>query len=74
MENSIKHTYHIGGMGCNGCATTVKQKLSNVPAVISVQVDLDEKQAQITSSKLINLDSLQDALHNSLYSITELRV
>ncbi|MEO7905590.1 MAG: heavy metal-associated domain-containing protein [Saprospiraceae bacterium] len=73
MENSINHTYHIGGMGCNGCASTVKQKLSTVPEVISVQVDLGKKQAQITSSKLIKLDSLQDALHNTHYSIAELR-
>jgi copper chaperone CopZ len=31
MENSIKHTYHIGGTGCGGCISTDKHKLSSVP-------------------------------------------
>ena len=50
MENSIKHTYHIDGMSCGGCATTVKNKLSAVKGVTSVNVDLGKKQAEITSS------------------------
>jgi len=73
MENSIKHTYHIGGMTCGGCATTVKNKLSATPGVISVHVDLAKKEAEITSSQAIQADKLQEALSNTGYTITELR-
>ena len=72
MENSIKHTYHIGGMSCGGCVTTVKNKLSAAPGVISVQIDLPGKQAEVTSSAAIKADTLQVALKNTRYTIAEL--
>ncbi len=73
MENSIKHTYHIGGMSCGGCVATVKNKLSAIPDVTSVKVDLAKKEAEITSSIVIEADTLQDALKNTHYTIAELR-
>ncbi|MEB2787197.1 heavy-metal-associated domain-containing protein [Algoriphagus persicinus] len=73
MENSIKHTYHIGGMSCGGCVATVKNKLSATPGVTSVSVDLAKKEAEITSSVIIKADTLQDALKNTHYTIAELR-
>ena len=73
MENSIKHTYHIGGMSCGGCAITVKNKLSAAPGVTSAQVDLAKKEAEITSSSAIKVDTLQAALKNTHYTIAELR-
>ncbi|MGV8944933.1 MAG: heavy-metal-associated domain-containing protein [Lutibacter sp.] len=71
MENSIKHTYHIGGMSCGGCVTTVKNKLSAAPGVTAVQVDLGKKEAEITSSAIITADTLQEALKNTHYTISE---
>ncbi len=73
MENLIKHTYHISGMSCGGCATTVKNKLSATAGVTSVQVDLTKKEAEITSSQAIKADKLQEALSNTGYTISELR-
>jgi len=73
MENSIKHTYHINGMTCGGCATTVKNKLFAAAGVTSVQVDLTKKEAEIFSSKPLNVDVLQQALSTTLYTIEELR-
>ncbi len=70
MENSIKHTYHIGGMSCGGCAATVKNKLSAAPGVTSVQIDLARKEAEITSSQEIKADELQVALGNTHYTIS----
>ena len=72
MENSITNTYRIGGMSCGGCVSTVKQKLSTVPGVTSVTVDLGEKEAEITSSQEIKTDALRAALSNSHYTISEL--
>jgi copper chaperone CopZ len=74
MKNSIKDTYHIGGMSCGGCATIVEYKLSASTGVTSAQVDLANKQAEITSSEVINTNTLQDALKNTHYTISELRV
>lgn len=73
MENSIKHTYHIGGMSCGGCVTKVKNKLSAAPGVTSVQIDLAGKQAEITSSAAIEAETLQAALKNTRYTIAETR-
>jgi copper chaperone CopZ len=73
MENSIKHTYQIGGMSCGGCVATVKNRLSAAPGVTSVSVDLAKKEAEITSSAIIKADTLQDALKNTHYTIAELK-
>jgi copper chaperone CopZ len=73
MEKSLTHTYHIGGMSCGGCAATVKNKLSAVTGVTSVNIDLGKKQAEITSSDLLKADMLQNALSKTHYTIAELR-
>jgi copper chaperone CopZ len=73
MEKLITHTYHIGGMSCGGCATTVKNKLSSAPGVISVNVDLGKKQAEITASQAMKTETLQNALSKTHYTIAELR-
>lgn len=72
MENSIKHIYHIGGMSCGGCVATVQQKLSGADGVTSVILDLAKKEANITSSKPLNVEMLQQALNHTNYTIAEL--
>ena len=74
MEKSLTHTYHIGGMSCGGCVSTVKQKLSGVTGVTSVTVDLGKKEAEIISSKEIETDTLRRAFSNTKYTISELNV
>lgn len=72
MENSIKHTYYIGGMSCGGCVAGVRQKLSAVAGITSVSVDLENKKAEIISSEQIKTDTLRKALSNTHYTISEL--
>ena len=72
MEKSIAPTYHIGGMSCGGCVSSVKQKLASVPGVISVTVDLGKKEAEIISSEEIDTDTLRRAFSNTHYTISEL--
>ncbi|MEO7049912.1 MAG: heavy metal-associated domain-containing protein [Ferruginibacter sp.] len=72
MEKLLRHTYHIGGMSCGGCVSSVKQKLSSVPGVTSVTVDLGKKEAEITSSEEIKTGTLQRAFNNTHYTISEL--
>jgi copper chaperone CopZ len=71
MEKSLTHTYRIGGMSCGGCVSTVKQKLSGVPGVTSVKVDLGKKEAEITSSEEIETDTLRRGLSNTHYTISQ---
>lgn len=72
MEKLISQTYHIGGMSCGGCVSTVKQKLSGVPGVTSVTVDLGKKEAEITSSEEIETDTFRRTFSNTHYTISEL--
>jgi len=72
MEKQVKHTYHISGMSCGGCVSTVKQKLSSVPSVTSVTVDLGKKEAEITSIKEIETDTLRSVFINTNFTISEL--
>ena len=74
MENSISQTYHVSGMNCGGCAATVRNLLSNAKGVTTVKIDLTKKEAEITSSQVLKVDTLQEALSNTSYSIAELRV
>ncbi len=73
MEKLITHTYHVGGMSCGGCVSTVKNKLSAAKGVTSVDVDLGKKQAEITSSEEIKTETLQEALSKTHYTIDEVR-
>jgi len=73
MENSINHTYHVGGLHCEVCASTVQNLLAAVPGVTSVKVDLEKKQAVITSAELNKTDTLQNALSTTHFTIEELR-
>ena len=72
MKNSITHTYHVSGMNCGGCAATVKKLLSNVKGVTTIKIDLAKKETEITSAEEIKTDTLQSALNNSGYTISEL--
>jgi copper chaperone CopZ len=69
MAKSVAHTYHF-----DGCVSTVKQKLSSVPGVTYVTVDLGKKEAEITSSHEIKTETLRCAFSNTHYSISELNV
>ncbi|MGT2867155.1 heavy-metal-associated domain-containing protein [Streptococcus fryi] len=40
--------YNVIGMKCQGCATTVTERLSKVMGVENVTVDLDKKQVAVT--------------------------
>lgn len=44
----MEKTYEVTGMKCQGCVEKVTQKLSAVPGVKAVDVDLEKKQATVT--------------------------
>ncbi len=71
MENSISNPYHIKGMGCGACVTTVEKIFSAISGVTSLNIDLARKQAQITSDTEIKTATFQKALGNTAYSMEE---
>ncbi|WP_162012834.1 heavy-metal-associated domain-containing protein [Streptococcus sp. S784/96/1] len=62
-------TYQIIGMKCDGCVKTVTEKLSKVPGVKSVQVDLEKKQVTIEGKTLKFL--LKGALKRTKFELGE---
>ena len=67
----MKHSYHIHGMTCNGCANHVKETLSKVKGVSNVTVDLEKSEASIEMQEHIPLSKFQEAMEkdNGRYSI-----
>ncbi|GAA3603029.1 cation transporter [Flavivirga amylovorans] len=66
----MTHTYAITGMTCNGCRTSVEDKLNTVSGVLNATVDLEKAEALIEMSNFISISAFQKALSDK-YSISE---
>lgn len=66
----MKHIYSVKGMTCEGCASSVKEKLSKVDGVQSVEVDLEKAEAEITMRDHVPIQKLKHALSEK-YTIDE---
>ena len=64
IKNSMKHTYQIHGMTCNGCRQHVEETLSKVDGVTKATVNLEKAEAAIEMESHIPLESFQEALKN----------
>ena len=69
MENLITHTYHVGGMSCCSCVSTVIKKISQVPEVRFVDINLPNKKAEITSTREIGIEILQETLNKTRFTL-----
>ena len=58
----MKHSYHIHGMTCDGCRSTVEETLSKVKGVTKATVDLDKAKATIEMESHIAIETFQKAL------------
>ncbi|TXD51227.1 MULTISPECIES: heavy metal translocating P-type ATPase [unclassified Polaribacter] len=63
-EKTIKHTYSIHGMTCNGCRSHVEETLSKVEGVSKASVDLKKSEATIEMESHIPIEKFQEALKN----------
>ena len=63
----MKKEYNLEGIKCEGCANTVKERFSNVPGVINVEVSLETKVATVEGDA--SVDALQASLEGTKYSI-----
>ncbi|HIB36873.1 MauE/DoxX family redox-associated membrane protein [Mesonia sp.] len=65
----MKHTYHISGMTCNGCRSSVEEKLNAVEGVKTAEVNLEKEEANIEMKRHITVKEFQKALPDK-YKIT----
>ena len=63
----MKKEYNLEGITCAGCASTVKERFSNVPGVTNVEVSLENKVATVEGDA--SVDALQASLEGTKYSI-----
>lgn len=66
----MEHSYTITGMTCEGCVASVKDKLSKVNGVMSVDVDLEASTALINMEHHIPIDDFSAVLPDK-YAIHE---
>ena len=57
-------------MSCGGCVSSVKQKLSSVPGVKSVTVDLAKREAETNSMQEIETVTFRHAFSNTNFNIS----
>ncbi len=66
----MKHTYQISGMTCNGCRSSVEEKLRKVDGIKNLTVDLEKEEAIIEMENHISISQLQSVLPDK-YTISE---
>ena len=66
----MKKELMIEGMKCEGCASTVVEKLQAVEGVERVAVDLETKQAIVESQNDIDAALFDQALSDTNYTVT----
>ena len=63
----MKNTYNIEGVKCGGCVAIVKDKLSKLENVDSVEVNIQEKTLTVEGN--VAKESLQAALSDTKFKI-----
>ncbi len=63
----MKNEYSIEGVKCGGCVATVKDKLSKLENVDSVEVSIQEKTLTVVGD--VAKESLQAALSDTKFKI-----
>ena len=58
----MKTTFKISGMTCNGCRSTVENKLSSLDGINNVQVDLNNGEAIVYSKNPISFSLISNSL------------
>ncbi|MFI1744306.1 heavy-metal-associated domain-containing protein [Thalassobellus sediminis] len=66
----MKRTYTVTGMTCNGCRTSVEDKLNALEDVINATVNLENAEATVEMTKNISEETLQKTLSDK-YTISE---
>lgn len=68
---STTTTYHITGMTCGHCVSSVTNELSALPGVHSVEVDLGAGTAKVTSDAVLSIDEVRNAVDEAGYELAD---
>ena len=63
----MKKVYNIEGVKCGGCAAVVKEKLSDIEGIETVEVDISKKKLIVVGTA--DKDVLQKALSDTKFKI-----
>lgn len=66
----MKYIYHIDGMTCNGCRTSVENSLANIGEVHQAQVSLADKTVIVEAYEYIDIAILRNKISDK-YTLTE---
>lgn len=66
----MKKTLSIEGMTCHNCVRHVKEALDGVDGVSSVNVNLEEKNVELTASDGVSDEALTGAIKEAGYKVT----
>ena len=72
-EETMTKTLHVEGMMCEHCQARVQKALAAVKGVKSVQVNLEEKTAQVECGLLVSDKALTKAVTDAGYEVTEIQ-
>lgn len=70
----MTHTYSVLGMDCEDCAKKIKNFLSKIKGIKSVQIDVPSNVAIVQMETHIGVDELNDALKGSEYMLRDERM
>lgn len=65
----MNYTAKVEGMSCQGCAKSVKAAFTQLAGVQEVTVNLDEKEAILTSQTELSEERIRQALEDTSYTV-----
>ncbi|WP_199421608.1 heavy-metal-associated domain-containing protein [Actinotalea solisilvae] len=66
----METTYHVVGMTCGHCVSSVTGEVSKVPAVTDVAVDLPTGTMTVTSSRALDDTLVESAVTDAGYTLS----
>ncbi|MDG5485033.1 heavy-metal-associated domain-containing protein [Mycolicibacterium gadium] len=62
-------TVTVTGMSCGHCATSVREEITEIPGVRSVDVDLASGSVTIDSDSVLEADAIKTAVEDAGYQL-----
>jgi copper chaperone len=69
MTEAIASTYNVTGMHCGHCAASVTEEVSAIDGVTAVDVDVEGGRVTVTSTRQLDLASVQAAIGEAGYQL-----
>lgn len=69
----MKKIIKINGMSCNHCKMSIEQALKNIEGIENVEVNLEDKQAIIETSKEIKNETIIDVIDEIGFEVENIK-